>query len=106
MNPTTRPRVIADDDTVVEFVMANCDPGNEIETIWDGIWRPTSPRRRGVAASEIRDRASRPEARGPGVGRITALWDQAPDGPGQFCLKLGFRPVGELFGETVGELDV
>lgn len=46
------------------------------------------------------------EAKRRGYSKITVLWDPAPDGPEQFYLKVGFRKVGELFGETVGERDV
>jgi diamine N-acetyltransferase len=107
VTPTAWPRLIVDGDAVVGFVMANWDPDNEIEAFRAGIWRlnvADEAKGQGVGRFAVRQVAD--EARRRGCSKITVLWDPAPDGPEKFYLKVGFRPVGELFGETVGELDV
>jgi len=38
--------------------------------------------------------------------RITVLWQRGPGGPEGFYLRLGFVPIGELFGEVVGAKDI
>ena len=44
---------------------------------------------------------------GAGTSRITVLWERGEGGPEGFYLRLGFVPTGvELFGQTVGALDV
>ena len=45
------------------------------------------------------------EARRRGQARITVLWERGPGGPEGFHLRLGFLPIGELFGEVVGAKD-
>jgi diamine N-acetyltransferase len=107
VNPTAWPRLIVDDDEVVGFVMANWDPANELEPFRAGVWRlnvADEAKGRGVGRFAVEQIAA--EARRRGVKKITALWEPAEDGPEGFYLKLGFRPVGELFGEVVGELAV
>ncbi|MGP3536078.1 GNAT family N-acetyltransferase [Microbacterium sp. RD1] len=105
VTPTAWPRAIVDDDEVVGFVMANWDPDNEIEAFRGGIWRlnvAEAAKGRGIGRFAVEQVAD--EARRRGYERITVLWDPAPDGPEQFYLRVGFRPGGELFGETVGVL--
>lgn len=107
VTPTAWPRVIVDGDAVVGFVMANWDPDNEIPEFRGGIWRlnvADEAKGRGVGRFAVEQVAA--EARRRGYDRITVLWDPAPDGPEQFYLKVGFRADGELFGETVGVLDL
>jgi diamine N-acetyltransferase len=107
VTPTAWPRVILDDGAVVGFVMANWDPENEIDAFRGGIWRlnvAEAAKGRGVGRFAVEQVAA--EARRRGYERITVLWDPAPDGPEGFYLRLGFRPDGELFGETVGVLDL
>lgn len=107
VTPTAWPRLIVNGDAVVGFVMANWDPDNEIEAFRGGIWRlnvAEEAKGQGVGRFAVEQIAA--EARRRGYAKITVLWDPAPDGPEQFYLKVGFRPVGELFGETVGELEV
>lgn len=92
---------------VVGFVTANWDPENEIDAFRCGIWRlnvAESAKGRGVGRFAVEQVAD--EGRRRGYQRITVLWDPASDGPGGFYLRLGFRPDGELFGETVGVLDL
>lgn len=107
VNPTAWPRLIVEDDEVVGFVMANWDPDNELEAFRAGIWRlnvADEAQGRGIGRFAVEQVAA--EARRRGVSTITVLWDPAQGGPEGFYLALGFRPVGELFGETVGALDV
>jgi diamine N-acetyltransferase len=107
VTPTAWPRVILDDDQVVGFVMANWDAGNEIPEFRSGIWRlnvADEAKGRGVGRFAVAEVAA--EARRRGFDRITVLWEPADDGPGGFYLRLGFRPAGELFGETVGVLEL
>ena len=107
VTPTAWPRVIVDDDEVVGFVMANWDPENEMPEFRGGIWRlnvADEAKGRGVGRFAVEQVAA--EARRRGYDRITALWEQADDGPEQFYLKVGFRPEHELFGERVGVLDL
>ena len=107
VTPTAWPRVIVDDDQVVGFVMANWDAENEIPEFRSGIWRlnvADEAKGRGVGRFAVAAVAA--EARRRGFDRITVLWEGADDGPEGFYLKLGFRKNGELFGETVGVLEV
>lgn len=97
----------AEGNRVVAFVMANWDPENEVEEFRAGIWRLNvieEAKSQGVGRFAVAQIVA--EARRRGIDRITVLWEPAPDGPEGFYLRLGFRPVGELFGEVVGELDV
>lgn len=107
VTPTAWPRLIADGDEIVGFVMANWDPDNEIAAFRAGVWRlnvAEAAKGRGVGRFAVEQVAA--EARRRGVDTITVLWHPADDGPGGFYRRLGFRENGELFGETVGELDV
>jgi diamine N-acetyltransferase len=107
VTPTAWPRAILDDDEVVGFVMANWDPENELAAFRGGIWRlniADEAKGRGVGRFAVQEVAA--EARRRGYERITVMWEPADDGPEGFYLKLGFRPDGELFGETVGVLDL
>ena len=107
VTPTAWPRAIVDDDQVVGFVMANWDPDNEIPEFRGGIWRlnvAEEAKGRGVGRFAVEQVAA--EARRRGYDRITVMWEQAPDGPEGFYLKLGFRKEGELLGEQVGVLEL
>jgi diamine N-acetyltransferase len=46
------------------------------------------------------------EARRRGRSQITVLWEKGEGGPEGFYLRLGFVPTGELFGETVGTMNL
>jgi diamine N-acetyltransferase len=103
VHPTAWPRVIVDGDQVVGFVMANFDPDNEQQEFRCGIWRLNvagAAQGRGVGRFAVDGVAE--EARRRGQTRLTVLWEKGPDGPEGFYLRLGFVPVGELFGEVVG----
>lgn len=107
VTPTAWPRAVLDDGAVVGFVMANWDPDNDIPEFRGGIWRlnvADEAKGRGVGRFAVEQVVD--EARRRGYERITVLWDPAPDGPGGFYRRLGFREEGELFGETVGVLEV
>ena len=107
VTPTAWPRVIVDDDQVVGFVMANFDPDNEIPEFRSGIWRlnvADEAKGRGVGRFAVEQVAE--EARRRGFERLTVLWEPAADGPEGFYLAVGFEKVGELFGETVGAMNV
>lgn len=107
VNPTAWPRAICDGDDIVGFVMANWDPENEVDAFRGGIWRLNvagAEKGRGVGRFAVDQVAA--EARRRGYSRITVLWDPAEDGPEGFYLRLGFRKVGEMFGETLGALDL
>ena len=108
VNPTAWPRVIVDGDDVVGFVMGNFDAENELEAFRAGIWRlnvSATAQGRGVGRFAVDAIAT--EARARGFSRITVLWEKGDGGPEGFYLALGFVPTGEeLFGETVGALDL
>ena len=103
VHPTAWPRVIVDGEQLVGFVMGNFDPENEQEAFRCGIWRlnvTAAAQRRGVGRFAVDAVAE--EARRRGQTRITVLWVKDQDGPEGFYLKLGFVPIGELFGQVVG----
>ena len=107
VTPTAWPRAILDDDEVVGFVMANFDPDHELEAFRAGVWRlnvAATAQGRGVGRFAVEQVAA--EARRRGVERITVLWERGEGGPEGFYLRLGFVPTGELFGETVGTLEL
>ncbi|WP_020014420.1 GNAT family N-acetyltransferase [Promicromonospora sukumoe] len=108
VHPTAWPRAVTDDGAVVGFVMASWSPEEPEPAFRAGIWRlnvATAARGRGVGRFAVEQVAA--EARRRGVDRITVLWDAThASSPEQFYLRCGFRPVGELLGEVVGELDV
>jgi diamine N-acetyltransferase len=87
--------------------MANWDAEAEIPEFRSGIWRlnvADAAKGRGVGRFAVEQVAE--EARRRGFERITVLWDPAEDGPERFYLRVGFHKVGELFGETVGVMNV
>ncbi|HEY6741716.1 MAG TPA: GNAT family N-acetyltransferase [Lapillicoccus sp.] len=107
VTPTAWPRVVLDGDDVVGFVMANFDPDHELDAFRCGIWRlnvAADAQGRGVGRFAVDAVAE--EARRRGQSRITVLWEKGGDGPEGFYLTLGFAPIGELFGETVGAKNI
>jgi diamine N-acetyltransferase len=107
VTPTAWPRVILDDTELVGFVMANWDPTNEEPAFRAGIWRlniHADHQRRGVGRFAVDSVAA--EARARGVPAITVLWVPGASGPETFYRRLGFLPTGELFGQTLGTLDL
>jgi diamine N-acetyltransferase len=103
VHPTAWPRVVVDGDRVVGFVMANFDPDNAEQAFRCGIWRlNVAGAAQGLGVGRFAVDAVAEEARRRGQTRLTVLWEKGADGPEGFYLKLGFVPVGELFGEVVG----
>jgi diamine N-acetyltransferase len=103
VHPTAWPRVVVDDDQVVGFVMANFDPDNEQPEFRCGIWRlNVAGAAQGLGVGRFAVDAVAEEARRRGQTQLTVLWEKGSDGPEGFYLRLGFVPVGELFGEVVG----
>ncbi|MFC4116867.1 GNAT family N-acetyltransferase [Nonomuraea zeae] len=103
---TAWPRLVYDGDRAVAFVMANFDPGHEIEAFRCGVWRlNVAAAEQGKGYGSFAVRALCEEARRRGHRRVTVLWEPGEGGPEGFYLRLGFKRTGEvLFGETVGEL--
>jgi diamine N-acetyltransferase len=107
VTPTAWPRVVLDGDRVVGFVMANFDPDNELEAFRCGIWRlNVAADAQGGGVGRFAVDAVAQEACRRGRSRITVLWEKGADGPEGFYLRLGFVPIGELFGEIVGAKDL
>lgn len=107
VHPTAWPRVVLDGDKLAGFVMANFDPDDEQEAFRCGIWRlnvAAAAQGRGVGRFAVDAVAE--EARRRGQTRITVLWVKGPEGPEGFYLKVGFVPIGELFGQVVGAKQV
>lgn len=108
VNPSAWPRAVVRDGTVVGFVMASFDPDHDVEEFRAGIWRllvDASAQGTGVGRYAVEQVVA--EARRRGTSRITVLWERGEGGPEGFYLRLGFVPTGvELFGQTVGALDV
>ncbi|WP_277213221.1 GNAT family N-acetyltransferase [Isoptericola croceus] len=108
VQPTAWPRAIIADGTVTGFVMANWSPEESEPAFRAGIWRMNvaeDARRRGIGRFAVEQVAA--EARRRGVDRITVLWDAGhPRSPEGFYLRCGFLPIGELFGQRLGELIV
>jgi diamine N-acetyltransferase len=102
------PRLVTDGDggSVVGFVMAAFDPGNEIPAFRCGIWRlAVAADAQGQGVGRFAVQAVWEEAQRRGQDRLTVLWERHPHGPEGFYLRLGFRPTGEeIDGEVVGEL--
>lgn len=105
VNPTAWPRVIYHGDEVIGFVMANFDPGNDLEPFRAGVWRLNiDANAQGQGAGRFAVDQVIAEARRRDVSKISVLWKRGTHGPEGFYLRLGFVPTGELFGEIVGYL--
>lgn len=99
------PRAIVAGDDVVGFLMLGIDPADDRGRPY-GLWRlmiGEPHQRRGyakaalaLAVDEVRRRAGR---------ELYTSWVDAPGGPAEFYLRLGFEPTGELDeGEVVARL--
>ena len=101
-------RVVLDDDRVVGFVHGNFDPDAAQEEFRAALWRinvDAEAQGRGVGTFAVE--ALVEEARRRGVDRLTVLWERGEDGPEQFFLHVGFKPVGETpYGEVIGAYDL
>lgn len=101
-------RVVLDDDRVVGFIHGNFDPDAAQEEFRAALWRinvDAEAQGRGVGTFAVE--ALVEEARRRGVERLTVLWERGEDGPEQFFLHVGFKPVGETpYGEVIGAYDL
>ena len=101
-------RVLLDGDQVVGFVHGNFDPDNAHEEFRACLWRinvDANAQGRGVGRYAVD--ALLAEAKRRGVNRVTVLWERGEQGPEEFFLRIGFKPVGETpYGEVIGAIDV
>lgn len=101
-------RVVLDDDRVVGFIHGNFDPDAAQEEFRAALWRinvDAEAQGRGVGTFAVEALVG--EARRRGVDRLTVLWERGEDGPEQFFLHVGFKPVGETpYGEVIGAYDL
>ena len=108
-NPfTTWSRVVLSGDTVVGLIRGNFDPDHPREEFRACLWRinvAAEWQGKGVgrfAAQELLN-----EAKARGFHRITVIWEQGAMGPGDFFMRIGFKPVGETeYGEIIGAIEV
>jgi diamine N-acetyltransferase len=99
------PRLIVDGDDAVGFVMAGINPTAENESRRYGIWRlniDAAHQGKGYGRFAVGEVLA--EFRRRGARRATVSWVEGDGGPRDFYLKLGFTPIGEHDGETVGEI--
>lgn len=101
-------RVVLDDDHVVGFIHGNFDPDAAQEEFRAALWRinvDAEAQGRGVGTFAVN--ALIDEARRRGVERLTVLWERGEDGPEQFFLYVGFKPIGETpYGEVIGAIEL
>ena len=101
-------RVVLDGDRVVGFVHGNFDPDAPQDEFKAALWRITvDAEAQGMGVGTFAVDALIEEARRRGVERLTVLWDRGEDGPEDFFLHVGFKPVGETpYGEVIGAIDL
>jgi len=101
-------RVVLEDDRVVGFIHGNFDPESHAEEFRAALWRinvDADVQGRGVGTFAVR--ALIEEAKRRDVKRLTVLWERGEDGPEEFFLHVGFKPVGETpYGEVIGAIDL
>ncbi|WP_449281079.1 GNAT family N-acetyltransferase [Leucobacter sp.] len=101
-------RVVLDDDRVVGFVHGNFDPEAPQEEFRAALWRinvDADAQGRGVGTFAVN--ALIEEARQRGLDRLTVLWERGEEGPEEFFLHIGFKPIGETpYGEVIGAIDL
>jgi diamine N-acetyltransferase len=102
------PRVVLEGDEVVGFIKGNFDPDEEREEFRASLWSinvKASAQGHGVGRFAVHALAD--EARSRGFERLTVMWERGEEGPEQFFLGVGFRPIGETqYGEVIGALDL
>ncbi|MFE6975855.1 GNAT family N-acetyltransferase [Streptomyces sp. NPDC057682] len=99
------PRLVFRGRELVGFVMASFSPDSPVDAFRCGIWRLNiADGAQGSGCGRFAVEAVCEEARRRGRDRITVLWLPGDDGPEGFYRRLGFRPVGALQGQVVGEL--
>jgi len=101
-------RVVLDDDRVVGFIHGNFDPEAPQEEFRAALWRinvDADVQGKGVGTFAVQ--ALIEEARSRGLERLTVIWERGADGPEQFFLNIGFKPVGETpYGEVIGAIEL
>ena len=104
------PRLIADGDRLVGFVMAFFDVRFEQpdDRPRSGLWRlAVDAGEQGRGYGRFAVQAVGEEVRRRGQSRVTVTYKQGEHGPEDFYRRLGFRPTGEMSeGEVVAELDL
>jgi hypothetical protein len=109
INPVTSwPRVVLDGDEVVGFIRGNFDPEAEHEEFRSCIWRiNVAADAQGLGVGKFAVWGLADEARSRGFGRLTVIWDDGDDGPGDFFLHIGFTVIGQTqYGENLGALEL
>ena len=103
---TSWPRVVVDGDQIVGFIRGNFDPDNAQEEFRSCIWRiNVAADAQGAGIGRFAVMALADEARARGFNRLTVLWEDGEEGPGEFFLRLGFVIVGQTqYGENFGAL--
>src|SRR5690606_3347809 len=87
-------RVVLDGDRVVGFVHGNFDPDAQQEEFRAALWRiNVDAEAQGMGVGTFAVNALIEEARHRGVDRLTVLWERGEDGPEDFFLHMGFKPV-------------
>lgn len=101
-------RVVLDNDHVVGFIHGNFDPDAPQEEFRAALWRiNVDAEAQGMGVGTFAVNALIEEARSRGVDRLTVLWERGEDGPEEFFLFMGFKPVGETpYGEVIGAIDL
>lgn len=105
-NPeTTWQRVVLDGDEVVGFVQGNFDEDSPQEEFTSILWRinvDANDQGRGVGKFAVA--ALEDEARKRGFTYVNVIYEPGENGPEQFFLRVGFKPIGETqYGETIGQ---
>ncbi|MBC9953611.1 GNAT family N-acetyltransferase [Leucobacter sp. cx-42] len=101
-------RVILQDGRVVAFIHGNFDPNAAHEEFRAALWRiNVDADAQGAGVGTFAVQALIEEARRRGVGRLTVLWERGEDGPEEFFLHMGFKPVGETpYDEVIGAIEL
>lgn len=101
-------RVVLDGDDVVGFIHGNFDPDNAHEEFRACLWRinvDAAAQGKGVGSFAVEGLLN--EAKRRGLKRVTVLWERGEEGPEEFFLHIGFKPVGETeYGEVIGAIDL
>lgn len=106
-DPNTEwPRVVLEGDSVVGFIRGHFDPNTDLPEFESCIWRITvSAAAQGKGVGRFAVEALAREAKNRGFKRLTVLWEDGDNGPGEFFHRLGFTDIGKSrFGEVIGEL--
>lgn len=101
-------RVVLDGDNVVGFIHGNFDPEASQEEFRAALWRiNVDAEAQGMGVGRFAVEALVEEARRRGVDRLTVLWERGEEGPEEFFLRMGFRPIGETpYGEVIGAIEL